>query len=120
MPMSDERIKILQMIAEGKISPEQGDDLLKALEQDQDQEQSREHNGARWLFVRVIEPGNGNVRVNLRLPIGWAGKLLKFANNFAPEHDFAELYETVRAGELGQVVEVDTEDGERVEIWLEA
>lgn len=114
--MSDERMKILQMVAQGKISPEQGDDLLKAMEEEGDNKQA---GGARWVHIRVHEPSSGDVRVNIRLPIAWAGKLLKFANKYAPDHDLAEIYEAIQSGEAGQVVQVESDDGERVEIWLE-
>lgn len=110
-------MKILQMIAQGKISPEQGDDLLKAMEEDGAKQAV--HGGARWIHIRVHEPESRDERVNIRLPIGWAGKLLKFANKYAPDHDLAEIYEAIQSGEAGQVVQVESDNGERVEIWLE-
>jgi len=114
--MNDEKLKILEMIAKGKVSPEEGADLLNALEND-----ATISGTARWLFIRVTEPETGKVHVNVRIPVGWASKLLKFVNRFADDVDFdlEELYEAIRAGEPGQVIQVDAEDGNRVEIWLE-
>jgi len=113
--MNDERLKILQMIADGKISPEDGAGLLKAL----DQEEPRIQGGARWLNIRVSE-SNDKVH-NIRLPIAWAGKILNFIKGFARnvEFDMEEVYQAIQGGEPGQIIEVDSDDGTRVEIWLE-
>lgn len=118
--MSDERIKILEMIAQGKISPAEGADLLKALEQDAELS-SPKPGVARWLYIRVFEPDTGKVHVNVRFPVSWAEKLMKFTSHFASgEVDFEEIFAAIQSGELGQVVVVDTDEGNRVEVWLEA
>lgn len=115
MKMNDEKMKILEMIAAGKISPGEGADLLKALEQDPDSP-----GPARWLYIRVTEFDSGKVH-KIKVPVGWAGKLVKFGTRFVPKADFdlEEIYEAIRSGAPGQVLEVDADDGTRVEIWLE-
>lgn len=114
--MNDEKMKILQMIADGKITPEEGADLLRALEVEEVEVPTGK---ARWLIIRVYEPGADNPRVNLRLPMGMAGKLLKFADRFTKDVDIRDVYDAIQSGETGLILEVDGDDGERVEIWLE-
>ena len=113
--MNDEKLKILQMIADGKISPEEGADLLKAVQE------PKPGGSARWLVIRVHEPDTGKVHVNIKLPVSLAGKMLKFVNRFTDDADIdlEEVYTAISAGEPGKVIDVDTEDGTRVEIWLE-
>jgi hypothetical protein len=115
--MNDEKLKILHMIADGKISPEEGADLLKALNQEQ-----KPTGNARWLVIRVHEPETGKVHVNVKLPLSLAGKMLKFVNRFTDDADIdlEEVYTAITTGEIGRVIDVDTDDGTRVEIWLEA
>lgn len=117
MTSRDERLKILGMIAQGKITPQEGDNLLKALAREAEPVPGQ----ARWLCVRVMDSDSGEVHVNVRIPVGWAGKLLNFVNRFAryPDIDMEEVQAAIRAGEPGQIILVDTDDGNRVEIWLE-
>ncbi len=114
--MKDERMQILEMIAQGKITPEQGADLLSALETE-----AVVSGPARWLYVRVSEPEYDKVHVNIRIPVSWASKVLKFIKGFSRdvEIDMEEIYLAIQTGEPGQIIQVDTDEGQRIEIWLE-
>ncbi len=120
-----ERLRILRLIAEGKISPEEGEALLQALSAAPTGEAGQESGAlkGRWLRVKVWE--NGQSRVNIRLPLRLVEVGLKIARRFAPEEDFDEmaiaLNEAIQEGVVGgKIVEVeDTEDNQRVEIWIE-
>ena len=112
--MRDEQLKILEMVAQGKITPEEGANLLNALGKEE-----QPPGDARWLHVRVSEPDTGKVRVDLRIPARWDGKLLKWANKFGAEADLNAVHEVISSQEPGKVMEIDTEDGNRVEIWME-
>jgi hypothetical protein len=59
--MSDERKKILNMVSEGKLSPEEADRLLGALDQ------STEH--ARFFRVRVYNKNKDKAKVKVDIPI---------------------------------------------------
>lgn len=117
MTSRDERLKILEMIAQGKVSPQEGEELLKALERNAEQAQGQ----ARWLCVRGTDNETGEVHVNLRIPLGWASRLLNFVNRLTSEVGIGmeEVQAAIQAGEPGQVILVDTDEGNRVEIWLE-
>ncbi|MFH1700713.1 MAG: DUF2089 domain-containing protein [Candidatus Zixiibacteriota bacterium] len=77
--MSDERIRILNMVAEGKITTEEAERLLDALSRDQNGGMvvSNETKAAKPKFLRIlVEPKNGHIdegrhgeRVNIKVPI---------------------------------------------------
>jgi hypothetical protein len=134
MATSEERLKILKMIQEGKISAEQGMQLLESLVQstrpgpqasrfDQLPNPPPPGRAARWFRVRVTDMDTGRVRVNIRMPINVITTGFKLGARFSPEVeglDMTQLMEAIRAGETGQIVDVvDKDDGEHVEVFLE-
>ena len=82
MPNAEERMKILQLLQDGKITAAQAAQLLEALESAAN---SQARNAAprpaatqvaapastagRWLRVRVTDTDTGKVRVNVRMPL---------------------------------------------------
>ncbi len=129
MTTSDERLRILKMVEQGKISAEDGSRLLDALgAADRRRSQATSTAGAaagsaRWLRVRVTDARTGRNKVNVTIPMGLVDVGLKMGARFAPEmegFDLAQLAEMVRSGATGKLVEVqDREDGELVEIFVE-
>ncbi len=133
MATSEERLKILKMIQEGKITAEQGMRLLEALGQmnkpgvqaprpDLVSPPAAPH-AARWFRVRVTDMDTGRVRVNIRMPINVVTTGIKLGARFSPEVeglDMAQLLDAIRSGETGQIVDVvDEKDGEHIEVFLE-
>lgn len=123
MATVEERMKILKMIEEGKITAEEGTKLLSALGA-----RARESRGSlegepRWFRVRVSDLETGKDKVNVNIPMGLVNVGIKMGARFAPEmegFDIEELAEVLRSGATGKVVDlVDEEDGERVEIFVE-
>jgi hypothetical protein len=136
MANSDERMKILQMLQEGRLTPESAAQLLQAVDEAPAArpvvsppepvtivEGQGSPNKPRWLRVRVTDTDTGRPRVNVRLPISLVNVGLKLGSQFAPEIegvDFAQLIEAANSGETGAFVDVfDEEDGEHVEVFLE-
>lgn len=125
MATSPERLKILQMIREGKITADEGVKLLEALGEVRrvSPTATMASTGPRWLRVRVTDTNTGKVRVNVRLPVNVLTAGAKMGARFSPEVeglDMNQLLMMVRAGMTGQVVDVfDDKDGERVEVFLE-
>jgi len=76
MATAEERLKILKMIDEGKISAEEGARLLSALAGSQktgNRAPVRSSAGAaRWLRVRVTDTFTGKTKATVNLPIGLA------------------------------------------------
>jgi SHOCT-like domain len=124
MTLSDERLKILKMIDEGKISAEEGAKLLAALAQSRRPERKATvtgtGTGARWLRIRVTDMKNGRAKATVNLPLGLVDAGLNIASQYAPDVDFDELISAINAGAEGKIIDVlDEEDGEHVEIYIE-
>lgn len=126
MATSEERMQILKMIEDGKISASDGAELLRALDRDVNAKPSEPLKGAstpRWFRVRVTDLSTGKSKVSVNIPMGLVNVGMKMGARFAPEMegvDFDELTEAVRSGASGKVMDViDEEEGERVEIFVE-
>lgn len=130
MTTNDERLRILKMVEQGQISAEDGARLLEALSAvDQRRQlpsggtQAGSAPSGRWFRVRVTDLQTGKSKVNVNIPMGLVNVGIKMGARFAPEmegFDLAQLAELARSGATGKLIEVeDTEDGERVEIFVE-
>jgi hypothetical protein len=125
----EERMKILKMIEEGKISAEEGTKLLSALKE------SRRGIGmptpprppgmgpARWLRIRVTDTRTGRSKASVQIPLALVDAGMKIGAHFAPEVegvDMSNVMDALRAGVTGKIIDVvDEEDGEHVEIYVE-
>lgn len=125
MATTEERLQILKMIEEGKISAAEGADLLRALEQDSGRpsEPLKGASAPRWFRVRVTDTKTGRNKVNVNIPMGLVNVGIKMGARFAPDvegFDFNQLIQAVRSGQQGKVVDLfNTEEGERIEIFVE-
>ncbi len=136
MPNAEERMKILQLLQEGRINADQAAQLLEALETSAARNTSPKpgtfpaagslsnaNTAGRWLRVRVTDTDTGKTRVNVRLPLSLVSSGIRMGMKFAPEVeglDVEELMALIQSGEMGQVVDVvDEEDGEHVEVYIE-
>lgn len=134
MVTSEERLKILNLVQQGKITPREGIRLLEALDKSRAPQPSFPPppppppptfmpGGPRWLRVRVTDTVSGKTRVNVRLPVTVLNAGVKIGARFSPEikqEQMGEILDAIRAGEVGQVVDVyNDEDGEHVEVLLE-
>jgi hypothetical protein len=126
MASAEERLQILKMIEDGKISAAEGAELLRALSREKTPASVEPLKGAsnpRWFRVRVTDLNSGRNKVNVNIPFGLVNVGLKMGARFAPEMEgvnFDELMEAVRNGQQGKVLDVtDEEGGERVEIFVE-
>jgi len=123
--VSNERIKILQMLEEGKITADEATTLLRALDGGRATSPGGPVPGGerRFLRIQVTDLHSGNAKVNVTIPIGLVNVGLRMAERFAPEFDgfdMQELEGLLASGTVGKMVEVvDEEDGERVEIYVE-
>jgi hypothetical protein len=122
MATSEERLKILKMIDEGKISAEEGARLLAALSESRKtaKKPTLQVGGARWLRVRVTDMVTGKAKATVNLPLRLVDAGLNIASQYAPGVAFDELIEAINAGAEGKIIDVmDEEDGEHVEIFIE-
>ena len=129
MTTAEERMKILKMIQEGKITAEEGAKLLKALSTATGQKARTAPvsriTGARWLRVRVTDMNKGKSKVNVNLPLKLVDAGINIASQFAPaevdlEGLMSAVNEAIEDNLVGKIVDVvDDADGEHIEIFIE-
>ena len=124
MVSSEERIKVLEMISEGKIGVEEGATLLKSLEGDPTPRRlRRDLKDRRKLHVRVDDAKGGKLKVNVVLPMALVNAGLNIAGRYMDDetNEHAEtLIAAIDAGETGKILDViDAEDGEHVQVYIE-
>jgi len=136
MTSTQERMRILMMIQEGKISAEEGARLIEALDVTAEKPKVGRGFGMpevpvpgtssskpRYLRVRITDTDSNKTRVNVRLPVSLINSGIRLGAKFAPEIeglDTETLNDWLTSGETGQIVDVyDENDGEHVEVFLE-
>ncbi len=128
MANSEERMKILKLIEEGKISADEGSKLLSALSDTRRGIPTPPRppgmgSGARWLRVRVTDTRTGRSKASVQIPLALVDAGMKIGAHFAPEVegvDMSNVMEALRMGVTGKIIDVvDEEDGEHVEIFVE-
>lgn len=127
MANAEERMKILKLIEEGKISAEEGAKLLSALSDSRKgvptPPRPPSAASARMLRVRVTDTRTGRSKASVQIPLALVDAGLKIGAHFAPEVqgvDMSNVMEALRMGVTGKIIDVtDEEDGEHVEIFVE-
>lgn len=126
MVTSEERMKILKMIKDGKISAEEGSQLLTALSQRSEKPKKTPGRTLKgqMLRVRVTDMSSGRTKVNVNVPMKLVDAGLNIAAQFTPEMEGAQMMEAVKEALAenmqGKIVDViDEEDQEHVEIFIE-
>lgn len=126
MVTSEERMKILKMISDGKITAEEGSQLIAAMSQRSEKSNlaAKRSLSGRMLRVRVTDMRTGKPRVNVNVPMSLVDAGLNIASQFTPEVENAQMMEAVKEAlaenMTGKIVDViDEEDGEQIEIFIE-
>ncbi len=132
MTSADERMQILKMIQEGKITADEGAKLLEVLNASSKNEKrspmppvppGAPSSDSRWFRVRVTDLRSGKNKVNVNIPMGLVNVGLKMGARFAPNMEGVNLEEmmtAIKSGASGKVMDVtDEESGEHVEIYIE-
>lgn len=122
--MKEEKLQILKMIEEGKITADEGVELLNAFEET---EMSRKiSSSAKWLRVRVYDSNTGKGKVNVNIPISLIDIGLKISTKYHADLkeqlggvNLSEIIDAVKNGAEGKLVEVEDENGDRVEVFVE-
>lgn len=75
-----------------------------------------------FLKINIVDEDGDKVKINL--PFSIAEIMLKSGasfngNEFLKKIDFAQLGAMVKNGVLGKLVDIESEDGDKVEIWVE-
>jgi hypothetical protein len=126
--MDEERLQILGMVEEGKVTPEEGARLMEALAKRETQVvQSGTGGAARALRVRVSEGEAEQTKVNVTVPLSLARLALRFIPRTAIEaledegisaDDLGELIASVEKAGPMRIVDVQA-DNAKVEVFVE-
>lgn len=126
MTTTEERLQVLKMIEEGKISADEGARLLKALgKAPESAEPLKGASKPRWFRVRITDTQSGSNKANVNIPMGLVNVGLRLGARFVPESadeslDMRKIAEIIESGRTGKVFDaVDEKGGERVEIFIE-
>jgi len=127
MATTEERMKILKMIEEGKISASEGARLLSALSAPKKKTipgfTPKPASNAKWLRIKVTDTTSGRSKASVQIPISLMEAGMKIGAHFSAEIDGVDMETITRSineGMTGKVVDViDEEDGEHVEIYIE-
>ncbi|MCD4760286.1 hypothetical protein K8R42_00115, partial [bacterium] len=119
--MENERRQVLEMLAEGKVTVEEAQQLLEALNQAPEKDEISElpakraglFRKPRMIHIDVVE--NGKKKVNVRIPLS----LAKLGMRFVPEDavdvagekiNLDEIFDAIKNGVDGNLVEVDDDN----------
>jgi len=126
--MLEERMQVLKMIQEKKITAEEGARLLAALKRRAPKPPgapgATEVTGVRpgrWFRVRVTDLCTGRSKVSVNIPLNLVDVGLKLGARFGPaDFNMDEVIKAIKSGSSGKIVEVEDEaKGERVEVYVE-
>ena len=128
--MDDERLMILKMLQEGKISAQEAANLLDALgtgkstkKTEDDQAEKSSGKPGRWFRVVVTDTDTNKTRANIRIPLSVINAGVKMGAHFTPQINGmqeSEIMKAIQDGMTGQILDVyDDEDGEHVEVFIE-
>lgn len=127
--MSDDKLKILKMIEEGTITAEEGAQLLGAVEGVAAGEPALKGSGGnpKWLRVKVLSTENGvKTKANVNVPIALVEIGFKIGKHFNKEIetsmqglDLGAILEMIKSGAEGKIVEVESDNGDIVEVYVE-
>ena len=133
----EDKKRVLKMIEEGKINAEEGLKLLEALESNPGEEVKlkkqpvvdeneffkidKNSSKEKMIYIRVISSDGERVKVNI--PIGFfkvlgSNSLMGSANLDKYNIDINSIIDAVENGFEGRLVEVNSDDGDRVIIEI--
>ena len=124
--MKEERKRVLDMLAEGKISSDEAARLLDSLEEKSghSEAETTQNNEGRFLKIHVEDPKD-NSKVDVRLPLVLVRAASRFASRNAKANvngadiDLNELFDAIDKGTKGEVIAITGDNGETVVIGIE-
>jgi len=127
--MNEEKMMILKMLQEGKITANEAAILLESLDsgskkkEAEKQSEGSQKTEGKFFRVSITDTTTGKSRANIRMPLSVMGIGMRFGAHFAPQIDGVEseqLMDAIRNGQVGKIIDVfDDDDGEHVEIYIE-
>ena len=124
--LKEERMKILDLLSKGIISSDDAEKLLSAMEKGNDQSYAEQqvivNKKAPFRMLKIFVDSNDGDVVRIQIPIEFA-KLLKTGkfnmNLDSSDIDIDALLEMINAGVVGEIVNIQSADGDNVRIVVE-
>jgi hypothetical protein len=126
--LTEERMQVLRMIQEGKITAEDGAKLLAALKVSASRAYGGQVAGSdmpsaagKWFRLRVTDMRSGKRKAIINIPLGLVDVGLKLGARFGTSNiDMNEVVTAIKSGATGKIVDIeDDAENERVEIYIE-
>jgi hypothetical protein len=122
--MNEEKMRILKLLEEKKISSTDAMELLEAL--NKVSPSAGEGGKGRLLRIRVYESGAQEPNVNINIPLGWAKFMVPFIEGKIKaklaakgyDMDLSKIQEAIDSQEPMKIVDVQ-DGGDKVEIFIE-
>lgn len=124
--LKEERMKILDLLSKGIISSDDAEKLLSAMEKGSEQTYAEQqviiNKKAPFRMLKIFVDSNDGDVVRIQIPIEFA-KLLKTGkfnmNLDSSDIDIDALLEMINAGVVGEIVNIQSADGDNVRIVVE-
>ena len=120
--MRADLLKVLTMVSEGKLEVEKGADLIEAMYKKEDKSIENVNYDRRMFKVRVDSSAGDNVKVNL--PVAVITSILKATGKLPIKVDEIEvmtgaIISSLDNEMLGEIVTVDSANGDKVRVVIE-
>ena len=123
--MSDDRLRILEMIEKKTITAAEGADLLKALDVNDKKVSVVKSKPSFKMFKIKVLSADGD-KVNVQIPLEFAKVALRSGKGFMKidqindmDLDLDMILEMIDTGLDGKIVDVESADGDTVQIVIE-
>lgn len=121
--MNEERLKILEMVEAGVITAKEAIKLMDAVEV---QDKEAKSQTADWIRMEVYDRNRSKREVNIKLPLSIVKAAVKIGSKFADkiqtnlsEKDLSQIVEAVNNAKIGEMVTIESDDGQIIDITLE-
>lgn len=121
----DDKLRILEMIENKTITAAEGAELLKALDKNEEKTVIKPKKDAFKMFRIKVLSSDGD-KVNVQIPVEFAKVALRQGKGFMKvdqienlDLDIEQILEMIDSGMLGKIVDVESADGDTVEIVIE-
>src|SRR5690625_4468454 len=125
--MNEEMIKVLRMVEEGKIGADEGSQLIQLIKDDTSKSGSEGNYSEKSVRIKVL--AEDVTKVNLTIPLKLIQVLLKIgkgitasipeAGKYLTDVDFDVITEAIEQQIEGNIIDLETEEGDRVLISIE-
>jgi len=124
--LKEERMKILGLLSDGIISPDQAEKLLNAIEKAESSEaivEKATKKKSQFRMLKILVDSHEGDKVRMELPIEFAkllkSKKFKLDSIDELDMDVDELIDMINSGVVGEIVNITSSEGDVVKIIVE-